>query len=162
MGIPTVLTPSDMAVDTFRLVDRIDVQAGVQIAYCRNWTVQSQLQTSIPSDHKDLYAQEWLTKTAKSTDVAAAYKSFAEPVQQTTYLLTALDAQKEALRRLKFYSVQRQVYQFDGFAPCILLELAQPVLVRHYRYGMAMGVQGIVTKLTTDYMNATVVVQVMV
>jgi hypothetical protein len=162
VGTPTLITASSMVDHSLQIAGRTEVVAGVMIGYCKNWTVQPQLQTGIPPEHKDLFKQQYLTVTLKDAAVAAAYKLFAEPVEQDTLLLTTADATAEAQRRLDLYKVPRTIYQFTGYPECLMLELGQAVTLQHYRYGMAMGVTGIVISLAPDWIAARSTVQVLV
>ena len=162
VGTPTVVTASDIVAGSLQIVSRTEVVAGVMIGYCKNWTLQPQIQTAIPPEHKDLFKQQYLTITVKDATVASAYKLFAEPVEQDTLLLTTADATAEAQRRLNLYKVPRTVYQFTGFAASLFLELGQAVTLKHYRYGMTAGVTGMVISLTPDWLAGTTVVQVLV
>jgi hypothetical protein len=78
-GTPTAVTASNMLEKSLEIVERETVRAAVKVGYCRNWCVQSNLQTGIPPAHKDLFAQEWMTSTQSDAAVAAAYKLPTEP-----------------------------------------------------------------------------------
>jgi hypothetical protein len=57
----TEIRPSQQLDRSISIVNRTEVAAAVKIGYCRNWTVQDNLQTSLPDAHKNPYAQEWLS-----------------------------------------------------------------------------------------------------
>lgn len=166
VAIPTAATtelrPNVQLDRSIRLVDQTDVVGAVTIAYCKNWTVQPNLQTSIPGDHKELFADEWLTATATDATVISAYKLDAAPLQIETCLLAATDAQAEAARRLAIFKVKRKTYRFEGTPSNMLLELGQPVKLFSNRYGLSAGKFGMVTKLEPDWENFHVTVEVTV
>ena len=147
---------------TLQVVDRPTVVASVQIGFCKNWTVQAGLQTAIPAQHKDLFAQEWLTSIATDATVQAKYKLNALPVQQDTMLLTRTDANAEAVRKLALVKVARTVYQFEGTPDLLLLELGNPVTLYNHRFGLSGGVTGMVVSLAPDWMTGHVTVGVLV
>jgi hypothetical protein len=161
-GTPTAITAADMVENSLHIARRIDVKASVKLGYNKNWTIQTDLQTGIPEAHKDLFANEWLTVTELDAAVAAVYKLDAEPVQRDTLLLATTDAEAEAQRELDLYSVPRTVYGFEGFSQLLALELGSPVTLIHPRFGLAAGKTGMVTKLSPDWINARVNVEVLI
>ncbi len=128
----------------------------IKLAFCKNWTVQPDLQTTIPAAHKDLFGKEWLTTTPPEPTVAALYRLDAEPKQENSLLLRKVEADVEAQRRLDFWSVPRHVYEFEGTPEMMMLELGQGVQVFHPRFGMTSGVNGQIVSLAPDWLNARV------
>lgn len=161
-GVPFDVTESHIRQGSLRLAGRPGVAAAVKVGFCRNWTVQPGLQTSIPAGHRDLFASEWLTETVSDAAVQQAYRLHGEPVQRNTCLLRRTDAQAEALRELALRKVQRSVFEFDGYAELLQLELGQAVTLRHRRYGLGGGVPGVVVSLAPEWDGGTVKVGVMV
>jgi len=162
VGAPVAIGPSDYEAGSLSIKQRIDVVAGVKLGYCRAWSVQANLDTGIPPAHKDLFAQEWLTVTARDTAVAAAYRLYAEPAQVDTLLLRAADAQAEADRRLALWKVSRTVYSLRGYAHLLTLELGQPVTLTAPRWGLDAGRQGIVIAVQRDWIAGRCVVEVLI
>lgn len=154
-AIPTAATtairPSQQLDRSISIVNRTEVAAAVKIGYCRNWTVQDKLQTSLPDAHKQLYAQEWLSVTAVDAAVQAAYKLDAEPDMVETCLLRKTDAQTEANRRLAIVKVPRTTYRFEATAAQLMTELGQAVKLFSNRFGLAAGKVGLVTSRTADW-----------
>ena len=161
-GTPTVVTKSDMIERQFNIDSREPVVASFQIGYCRNYTVENNLQTAIPEEHKSLYEQEWLTVTQTDSGVATKYKLLTEPVMKETLLQTTADATTEATRRLNISKVQRTVYKFTGTASLLNLTLGQAITVVHNRFGLSGGVTGVVVGLEPDWINARIGVKVMI
>ncbi len=145
---------------TIEIVDRTDVAAAVKIAYCRNYTVQTGLQTTIPDAHKALFGQEWLTKTATDPAIKALYKITDEPKQQETDLLCGADADAEARRRLAVFKQVRTTYRFQGTPSNMLLELGQAVRLFSNRFSLVAGKVGLVTGLAVNTSNMHVTVEV--
>jgi hypothetical protein len=159
-GPVTNIDSSQIILNSLKLVNKTDVVAAVKLNFCKNYTVQAGLLTAIPAQHKDLYSQEWLTVTAKDATVQAAYKLNVEPVAEDTYLLTYQDANSEAARRLALYKTPRLTYGFDATSSLMSLKLGQTVKLTHPRYGLASGVNGMVTALTPDWITCRVYVEV--
>lgn len=154
------ITASDMVSGSFQMTDRLPVVAGVQIGYCENWTIQANLLTGIPPEHKALFAQQYLLANASNAKTASDYRLFDLPVMQPSALVSAADAQAEADRRLALQKEPRSIYQFVGFESMLALQLGQGVLVKHFRYGMEQGRAGVVIGLTPDYLTNRVTVEI--
>jgi hypothetical protein len=147
----TVIPRSQQLDRSISIVKRTEVAAAVKIGYCRNWTVQDKLQTSLPDAHKNLYAQEWLSVTAVDATVQATYKLDAEPDLVETCLLRKTDAQAEASRRLTIVKAPRTTYRFEATPAQLLTELGQAVTLFSNRFGLAAGKVGIVTSRSVDW-----------
>jgi hypothetical protein len=154
-AIPTTATtviPRSQQIDrSISIVNRTEVAAAVKIGYCRNWTVQEHLQTTLPDAHKNLYAQEWLSVTAVDSTVQTTYKLDTEPDLVETCLLRQTDAQAEANRRLAIVKVPRTTYRFEATPAQLLTELGQAVTLFSNRFGLAAGKVGIVTSRSVDW-----------
>jgi len=161
-GTPTVITEAQMVQRTLQIVDRPTVVASVQIGFCKNWTVQPGLQTAIPAQHKDLFAQEWVTAIATDAATQTQYRLNALPVQQDTLLLVRSDAAAEAARKLALTKVARTVYQFEGTPDLLQLELGSPVTIYNHRFGLSGGATGMVVSLAPNWMTGHVTVGVLV
>jgi hypothetical protein len=155
-GTPTAVSSKHMAERSLHVIDRRPVVASVKVGYNKNWTVQKNLQTGIPPEHADLFAQEWLTKSATSSSVATAYKLMQEPPeQQDTALLVGSDASTEATRRLNLHSVQRTVLGYEALADLLLEQLGGYQTLTHSRFGLSGGVGGQIVSLQPDWLAAT-------
>lgn len=162
VGTPTMLTAADMVKDSLHIAERPDVKAAVKLGYCKNWTVQTDLQSGIPEAHKDLFSAEQMTVSQANSTVAASYRLDAEPEPRDTLLLGTADATAEAARELALYSALRTVFGFEGFSPCLLLVLGQSVTLIHARFGLAAGKTGVVIKLQPDWLTFRVQVEVLI
>ncbi len=152
-GTPKLITASDMVERSLKIASREPVQSAVQIGYCKNYTIQDNLATIIPDDHKALYSREWLTAKASDSTVNTKYKLQTEPTQKDTLLQVASDATAEATRLLNVVKVQRTVYEFTGFAKSLELVLGQAVTLKHSRFGLSAGVLGVVVGLEPQWGN---------
>jgi len=68
-GTPVEITEDDIIDNTLQIVERVPVVGAVKIGYAKNWTVQENLETGIPQEHKDLFEKEWLTTTSEDASV---------------------------------------------------------------------------------------------
>ena len=162
VGAPTQVTAANMAEMSLGVRDRPAVVASVKIGFCKNYTVQTSLQTGIPEAHKDLFAEAYLTATASDTTVAGKYKLSTEPNETPTHLMVAADASDEAARRLYLWSVQRSVFGYTGTPELMLESLGSPQTITHSRYGLAAGVTGQVVGLSQDWLASRVTFEVLV
>ena len=161
-GVPVQIGPEKMRENSLHVVQRLPVVAAVKIAFDRNYTVQTNLTTSIPPAHADMYATEWMTETAVDEVVRARYRLTDDPPQIETCLKAEEDARAEAARRLALNKVQRTIYEFDGEPEMMTLELGQPVTLRNDRFGLQNGVQGVVVLLSHHWLAGRVTVGVLV
>lgn len=158
----TTITEEDYKVESFKIAQRSEVRAATKVAYCKNWTVQGDIPSGILAHHKQLFAQEWLTRTASNATIAAKYRQSIDVEQEETLLLQQTDADAEATRRHNLRSVQRNVYEFEAFAPALLLELGAGVTIFSSRFGLSAGVVGQVVSLDIDWIKGRVLVGVLV
>jgi hypothetical protein len=157
------LNGDDWEPKSFAIDSRLPILSGTKLGYCKNWTVQSDLKTAIPPDHKQLFAKDYpLTVSYKNNTAAALYFDNTTPTQEDTLLVDTTAAQNEANRRGAFTSAQHTIYTFNGLASCMSLELGQLVTLKTSRYGMSGGVLGQVVKLSLDWFRFRVQVWVLV
>ncbi|WP_338761990.1 hypothetical protein [Massilia sp. METH4] len=156
------IPPAQQIDRSIQIVKRSEVAAAVKIGYCRNWTVQENMQTSVWPAHKALYAQEWLTVTAEDAAVKAAYKLDAEPVQVDTCLLRKTDAEAEAARRLAIVKQPRTTYRFEAAPAQLLTELGAAVRLYSNRFGLAASKVGLVTSRSVDWGTLRITMEVTV
>lgn len=161
-GTVTDVSAQDMKLGSLKMLSRPDVKATVKLGYCRNYTVQDNLQTGIPEVHKDLFKREWLTVTATDSAVTTNYRLSAEVDQSDTLMLVATDAQAEANRRLALWSVQRNVIGYTGAPHTLLTELGSAQKVTHQRFNLSSGRTGQVISLNRDWVTGSVDVGVLI
>jgi len=152
-GTPTDIGEADILVNSLHISDRPAVRASTKVGYCKNWTVQNNLLTGIPEEHKKLFYDEYFTITQTDGTVVTDYKLDIEPIQRDTLLLNTTEATAEANRELDIYKTPRHVVSFDGFPQCLLLTLGQAVTITHHRFGLEAGKTGVVVSLQTDWIN---------
>lgn len=153
VGTPTAVAPTDMLDGTLSMASRPAIQPAVKLRYCQNYTVQSNLQSGIPPEHADLYAQAWLTVTATDTATAAAYRVSEAPAETDTALLATADAQAEADRRLAIWGTRRRVMAYRGTPATMLHSLGGAQTITAPRFGLDAGVTGQIIKRETDWLS---------
>ena len=158
-GTPTVITTTDIIESSLRIVERLEVKSSSKIGYCKNWTVQENLQTGIPDEHKKMLSNEYLIVTQSNNTTSTAYKLDEEPVQRNTLLLSSIDAGAESLRDIAIATSVRTVYGFEGFSQLMLLKLGDTITLTNPRFGLSAGKLGTVIKLEPDWINSTVYVE---
>jgi hypothetical protein len=157
------ITQDVMTKNSLKISSRPLVKASVTLGFNKNWTVQENLATNIPDEHKKMYGEEWLSVTSTNDAAKADYKLNDAPPQTDTMLLTRVTAQAEADRRRDMWSVPRTVLQFEGTAELIgALSLGMPVSITHPRFGLANGKNGIVTTLSPNWFTGRITVEVLV
>ncbi len=161
-GTPVVIDSTQMVERSLTVSQRPEVTAALKLGFNRNYTVQADLVTTIPQQHKDLFAQEWLTSATTDSTVATNYKLDTEPTQIDTALQRRTDADAEGARRLAIWKVARTAYKFEGTADLLfLLELGTTVTLYNRRYNLQAGVTGMVISLAPDWDTGRVIVEVL-
>lgn len=162
-GTPVNIGPNQIIVGSLKIVNRPLVQASVKLGFDKNYTVQDNMLTNIPEEHKKLFAQEWLTTTSTNLTAKADYKLNAAPPQVDTMLLRRTDAAAEADRRVALWSTPRSVFEFVGTPELInSLTLGCAVNLTHNRYGLSSGKNGVVISLSPNWFKGSITVQVLV
>jgi hypothetical protein len=158
----TTVTPTDIEQHSLYVSQMPNVKAGVQLGYCKNWTVQDNIAAGVPSNHADMYRQQWWTVTRTDSLTQADYKTFTEPVQEDTLLLTNADAVAETDRRLAMWSVQRKVYRYEGMPWLMLETLGASQTLQNTRFGLTAGKTGQIVSLSTDWLNPHITIEVLI
>jgi hypothetical protein len=141
---------------------RTDVVAGIKLGFCRNYTVQAQLQTALPPDHKSLYSQEYLVSSASDDATRALYRLDKTIAQQNGCLLRKVDADPEAARQLTMWKVPRTIFELQGIPELMQLTIGQKVTLKMRRFGLESGVGGVVVLRSVSWDTAKVKVGVIV
>lgn len=161
-GTPAVIQPSDYEEGSLEIVGQSEVIAGVRLGYCPNWTPSQRIAEGVPTEHRDLYAKEWLEVTARAPAVADEYRIDTETDMVPTFLLRKTDAQAEASRRLALWSVPRTILKVRGFAQLLDLELGDPVTLFGSRFGLGNGKSGQIVGLNPDWVAGRCDVEVLI
>lgn len=164
LGTPVMeINSSLMAENSLQISQTLNVVSSIKLGFCKNWTTQQRNKAiAIPEKHQDLWATEWRTVTRENTAITASYKLHSVPQQEDTYLITEADAIAEADRRLAFRSTQKRIYQFTALSNCLMLELGQTITLKHKRFGLSSGKNGVIVSLSFDWFNYLVTIGVLI
>lgn len=157
----TTVTASDILLNSLEVAERVPVVAAIRLGFCKNYTVQKELQTGIPETHKALFSEEWLSTTMTDSTVATEYRLFSEPAMIETCLLRKADADTEATRRLTMFKTQRTIYRFKALPSLMFENLGDAMTIQHSRFSLNSGVRGQIVSLTTDWINPQIDVEVL-
>lgn len=156
--IPVTLQAPDGRVT---LVSRTTPVGAVKVAYCRNYTPQPNLGTSLPPAHKQQFADEWRTVTELDQPTIDKYQLSADPAKVVeTQLLARQDAIVELRRLLAIQKVPRKTYRVPLLPPAMLFEIGQGAKLYDSEYGLAAGKIGLINKLTVNYGTYRVITEV--
>jgi len=167
VGVPTDdavvdITDSDMIHHSLSMTGKLPVRPAIKLGYCKDWTIQTGLLTSIPEEHKTMYGTEWYSKTNVDSNLKNVYRINVLPEQKDTALIVGSDADAEALRLTDFFKVPRFTYSFTGTSKLLSLKLGQQVLLTSTRFNLAEGKLGQIIGLTPDWLTSTIQVEVLV
>lgn len=157
------ITNIDIKENSLQIIQTLEIAGSVKLGFCKNWTPQARNKSiQIPAKHQDLWATEWRTVTRENTTTISDHKLHSVPQQEDTYLLIESDAIAEADRRLAFRSTQKRIFQFVGYSSCLQLELGQTITLKHKRFGLSSGKNGVIVSLSFDWFTYSVTVGVLI
>jgi hypothetical protein len=150
--------------NTLTVLEKVPVKATIKLGYVKNWTVQTQLLTGIPEEHKVMYAKDYYYATADDASVRVLYKLPAEPAPVNTLLVRNSNSEVtlEATRRLNLWKTPRYVFRLDCIPRYLTVKLGDMVNLTHYRYGLANTKAGQVVGTQIDWFTGKVSLEVMV
>lgn len=168
IGVPTAdavvnITDDDILHFTLSVSNKLEVQAATSIGYCKNWTTQTGLVTGIPEQHKTFFASEWLDPKINTDETTKTnYSLDSLPVQKNTLLISESEAAAEAARLTTYYKTPRIVYNFTGTSKLLSLKLGQAITLTHSRFNLSGGKTGQVVRLSPNWLDGTIEVEVLV
>lgn len=164
-GTPFVIDTSMYKYDSIQISSTTEVIGAIKLGFNKNWTVEQDLQTDIPPDHRRLFAEDWSTVSVFDSNTLSKYKLTGLPFRQDTELQVQADAAVEANRRLNLWKVPHTIYKISGFSPLLDLQLGDTVQLVSPRYNLtgANGVGlGTVVYLQPNWATGTVEVGVFI
>lgn len=169
--VVTTIDEGDIYFNSLESTQRLETKTNIKLGYSKNWTVQPQIVSAIPQEHRDLLANEWLTYTASNTALTTIYKEDSVPVQQDTYFIrytsvaAEQDARIEAERLLAFYQTPRHVFKMTCGPKALGLRLGQQVTLIHQRFNLwnsGLGKLGQVVGLSIDWIAGKAEVEILI
>lgn len=135
-----LITSSDIFYNSLQISEKLPVVAGYKIGYAKNWTIQNNLVTAIPPEHKDLYSSEYLEANATDVYIKNSYSVTTEPQLEQTYLIQESDAIALANKKLNLFKTPRKVFTMRCTAKWLYLEPGDAVRLDLPRFGLSGGV----------------------
>lgn len=143
---------------------KVPVQGTIKLGYAKNWTVQTQILTGIPEEHKIMYGKEYYYISADDSTVRNTYRLPAEPTPIDTLLITDSSSYvtNEANRRLTLWKTPRYIFKFSCVPKYLTVYLGDMVNLKHYRFGLASGKPGQVVSTQIDWYTGRISMEVLV
>jgi hypothetical protein len=158
------ITDQDIIQDSLQVSQKPEIVTTYKLGYCKNWTIQPGLVTGIPTAHKDLLANEWLSATYTNTTATALHKQNKLPEQKDTLLLTNIggDVTAEATRLVTLRSVPRYIYRLTCTPKFAGIALGQMITITHNRFGLAGGAPAQVVSTEIDWDTGFITLEILV
>lgn len=156
------ITDSDILYESLNINEKPSVIAAVNLNYCKNYTVQSSLETGIPAEHIQMFAKEWLEASASDATVATQYGLPTKVDKTDTLLLDTAAATTEATRRLNLYKVQRYVFGFTTDISSLGINIGEYISLTSSRYGLNATKVGQVVSKTVNWFDNSISYEVLV
>jgi hypothetical protein len=157
----TTIADGDMFLNSLTISRRIDVIAGVKLGSARNYTVQNNLVTAIPQEHKDIFASDYLESVSADSVVKTNYSITTEPSLEQSYLIDSAEADTVATKKLNLFKVGRVVYRMQCTAKFLSVQLGDAVAITSSRFGLS-NTPGLVISTKPDWLKGTIELEVLV
>lgn len=151
-----------MSSGTLEPVTSMAPAAAVSIGYDKDWTIQNNLVTAIPEEHKQFFSDEFIYAGAENDDIADDYRMSTAVTAKNTLLKIAAEAQAEARRLADLNGRPRDIYKFTGTPEMLQLVLGQQVTVYHPDNSMSTGVRAQVIMLAPNWKQGSCDVGILV
>lgn len=157
-------TSTDMEVNTFTVREKVDVQAAIKLAYCKNWTVQSSgLAAGVVVSSASIFGREAYYVNTKDPTILSNYGQNPEPPVRETLLIEKTPATTEANRLLDLYKVPRFIYSATFYSHMLLVELGDTIDIVHPRFGFSSpGKTGTIVEINRDWLKGRVTLGVFI
>lgn len=156
------ITNNDIVLNSFSLKEKIKVQGSFKIGYAKNYTIQENLDTRIPTNHKEILAKEWYETNSSNSTIKTQYKQLNEVERINTLLLIENDADSLADYYLNLYGTPRFIYSLSVAPKFMNANLGSSVKITTNRYGMESGKNGQLIGKTTNFGNQTIQLEVLI
>jgi hypothetical protein len=161
-GSSITIHPHHIVQGTLKLVQPVDPIAAVKIGFCKNWTIQTGLQSDISGVVREMFETEWLTQTAVDDVRKLELKLEGDPAQRNTMLLRRVDARAEAARLLALWGPGRTVYEFTGMPALMRIPVGQGGQIFNEDFGMEAGKEFQVISVSRSWETRRVTVRILV
>lgn len=160
-GASVTITDGDMLLNSLVISRRIDVIAGVKIGGSKNYTVQNNLVTAIPQDHKDIFASDFLESIQSDSTIKTNYSISSEPSVESSYLIDSTEADTISLKKLNLFKAGRIVYRMNCTAKFLNTQIGSAVQLTSTRFGLN-NTPGLVIATKPDWLKGTIELEVLV
>lgn len=157
----TTITDGDTILNSLKQSKRIDVIAGVKIGLAKNYSIQNNLVTAIPQDHKDIFASDFQESISTDATVKANYNITTEPTVESSYLIDSAEADAIALKKLNLFKAGRVIYNMECTAKFMSVQLGDAVSLTSTRFGLS-NTLGLVTATKPNWLKGTIELEVLV
>lgn len=163
-SLNTSITDDDIVRGSLSISQKVPVKATIKLGYAKNWTLQTQLLTGIPEEHKAMYAKDYYIVTADDYNVRTLYNLPAEPDPVNTLLLTNVgdSTLAEATRRLNLWKTPRYIFKLECIPKFLNIRIGDMVNLTHYRFGLSGTKAGQVVSVQTDWYTGKITLGVFV
>lgn len=167
LGTPTsdtkvYITDNDILHHSLQISNKTSPIAATKVGYCRNFTQEQALASTLPANHNRMFQDDWLSNTVIDSTVQSDYKLDSTPTQIDTCLIRGTDCAALANSLNNYWKVPRIVYSFTGISKLLSLKLGQAVNITHNRFGLTSGKDGQVVSLSPNWATGTVSVEVII
>jgi hypothetical protein len=167
LGTPTAdtkvyITDNDILHHSLQVSSKTNVVAATKVAYCRNYTPQTTLASTLPANHNKIFQEPWLSNTVVDSTVQSDYKLDSTPTQLETALIRGIHSAALAQSLNSYWKVPRIIYSFTGTSKLLSLKLGQAVNITHNRFGLTSGKDGQVISLSPNWVTGTISVEVII
>lgn len=165
LAIPSSATitigDGDTILNSLKQNRRIDVIAGVKIGLAKNYSIQNNLLTSIPQQHKDIFASDFQESVSTDATVKTNYSITTEPSLESSYLIDSAEADAVALKKLNLFKAGRVIYGMECTAKFMSVQLGDAVSLTSSRFGLS-NTLGLVTATKPNWLKGTIELEVLV
>lgn len=140
---------------------RYDVEAAVRLGYSKNWTVQTNLLTGIPEEHKALFAEEYVELTVTDGTVASTYLIEEEVPVEDSLLIDTTTANAILAIKHGIKKVARTSYKMTLVSDFINIEPGSTVLLNVGRFGLTSK-YGLVISSKPNWYTGKIDIEVLV
>lgn len=153
----------DFEFNSLSISEKSTVRASTKIAYCKNYTNQSEgIAAGVPTNNKILFEEDFLYESTLDSTVQTDYKLTAEASVEETLLVRKIDAEAESLRRNNLWKTPRFLITFKAYGHLLPVELGDTIDLTDDRFGLSITKSGLVVRINRDWLNSRVTIGILV
>lgn len=157
------LNDSVMLEGTLQITESFPVKSAIKLGYCKNYTQQSNdLALALNPDHGSIFKDEYWYIEEKDAGVETVYNDTGTVQEEITHLLITAEARAEAIKRLDFWKIPRQLITATYLPHLLFINLGDTVTITSNRFGLSAGKAGVVYSINRDWLTGLVEIGVLV